>query len=127
MQKMPKQTWPRDHALNKKPVQQDTRPVADPDSAEIRALAAAINDLQRQQVATLEPLVKSLIHTRTRTAQAIERTLDLLLDCACIPEGLGLFKKLCRYYFTINPAATAEYIYAYRDVWDNEDIEEEPT
>ncbi|MBL8892223.1 MAG: hypothetical protein JNL67_19765 [Planctomycetaceae bacterium] len=113
--------------MNKKPVQQDARPMPDPDFAEIRALAAAINDLQRQQVATLAPLVQSLIQTRTRTAQEIERTLDLLLDCACVPEGLVLFKKLCRYYFAINPAVTAEYIYAYRDLWDTEDIEEEPT
>lgn len=113
--------------MNKKTVQQDARPVADPDFAEIRALAAAMNDLQRQQVATLEPVVQSLIHTRTRTAQEIERTLDLLLNCACLPEGLVLFKKLCRYYFTIDPAVTAEYIYAYRDLWDTEDIEEEPS
>jgi hypothetical protein len=113
--------------LKMKPVQQDARPVANPEFAEIRALAAAINDLQRRQVATLEPVVQSLIHTRSRTAQEIERTLDLLLDCACIPEGLSLFKKLCRYYFAINPAATAGYIDAYRDLWELEDIEEEPT
>lgn len=113
--------------MNKKPDQQDAPPVPDPDFAGILALAAAVNDLQRQQVATLEPVVQSLIHRRCRTAQEIERTLDLLLDCACIPEGLVLFKRLCRYYFAINPAVTAEYIYAYRDLWDNQDIEEEPT
>ncbi len=113
--------------MNKKTVQHDARPVANPEFAEIRALAAAINDLQRRQVATLAPLVQSLIHTRTRTAQEIERTLDLLLDCACIPEGLALFKKLCRYSFSIDPAATAGYIDAYRDLWELEDIEEEPT
>ena len=50
--------------------------------------------------------------------------LDSLLDCACIPEGLALFRTLCRYYFTLNPAATADYIRAYRDMWDNNDAVE---
>jgi hypothetical protein len=27
-------------------------------------------------------------------------------------------KKLCRHYFKINPEATASYVYAYRDMWD---------
>ena len=39
----------------------------------------------------------------------------------CIPEGLALFKSLCRYYYTLNPTATASYVYAYRDMWDSED------
>lgn len=46
--------------------------------------------------------------------------LDHLLDCSCIPEGLALFKSLCRYYFAINPAATADYISYYREMWDSE-------
>jgi hypothetical protein len=31
---------------------------------------------------------------------------------------LSLYKKLCRYYFKINPEVTASYVYAYRDMWD---------
>ncbi len=31
---------------------------------------------------------------------------------------LRLYKKLCRYYFKIDPEATASYVYAYRDMWD---------
>ena len=51
----------------------------------------------------------------------IERTLDYLLDHACIPQGLALFKSLCRHYWEINPQATASYINAYREMWDSED------
>jgi hypothetical protein len=37
------------------------------------------------------------------------------------PSMLDLYKKLCRYYFKIDPEATASYVYAYRDMWDEEE------
>ena len=61
---------------------------------------------------------------RGRPAGLGEHLLDRLLDCACIPEGLALFRSLCRYYYYLNPAATADYIGAYREMWDNDDTEE---
>ena len=96
----------------------------EPDFAEIRSLAARLRDLHRQRVAALTPIAQSLIQSQSREAQEIEHTLDHLLDCACIPEGLALFKALCRYYYAINPAATASYVHAYRDMWDSDDAEE---
>ena len=95
-------------------------PVA-PDFADIRSLAATLHDLHRQRVAALTPIAQNLIQSQSREAQEIELTLDHLLDCACIPEGLALFKALCRYYYAINPAATAGYVHAYRDMWDSEE------
>lgn len=91
-----------------------------PDFAQISALAATLHDLHRQRVAAFTPIAQNLIQSQSREAQEIEHTLDHLLDCACIPEGLALFKALCRYYYAINPAATAGYVHAYRDMWDSE-------
>ena len=82
------------------------RPVpdrVDSDFAEIRARAATLHDLHRQRVAVLTPIVQDLVRSQSRAAQEIEHTLDHLLDCACIPEGLALFKALCRHYYAINP------------------------
>ena len=92
----------------------------DPDFAAIRTLAASLHGLHQQMAASHAPIVHRLIQSRSRDPQAIEHTLDRLLDCACIPEGLALFKALCRYYYSINPAATAGYVHAYRDLWDSE-------
>jgi hypothetical protein len=86
----------------------------------IRDLAASLHSLHQQMVAHQAPTVQSLIHGRSRDPQVIEQTLDSLLSCACLPEGLALFKSLCRYYFFLNPTATAEYVHTYRDLWDNE-------
>ena len=33
---------------------------------------------------------------------------------------VDLFKRLCRYYYTLDPAATADYVHSYRGMWDSE-------
>jgi hypothetical protein len=100
-------------------------PVDEPDFGAIMALAASLQDLQRQMVDAYTPIVYSLIHSRTQERKEIEHVLDRLLGCASIPEGLALFKTLCRYYFYIDPASTAYYVHAYRDMWDNEADQEQ--
>jgi hypothetical protein len=34
---------------------------------------------------------------------------------------LALYRKLCRYYFDINPQATAEYIQLYKKLYDEDE------
>lgn len=84
-------------------------------------LIAPLKYLHRQKAAAYTPIVHGLIHSRCRDEKEIEHTLDHLLDCACIPEGLALFKGLCRYYWDISPVATASYVHAYRELWDREE------
>jgi hypothetical protein len=88
--------------------------------AKIRDLAAGLRDLHRQIAEAYAPVVQHLLLTRSQDEREIEHTLDRLLDCACIPEGLALFKSLCRHYYPLNPVATATYIYAYRDLCDSD-------
>ena len=104
---------------------QPASPAGDSSFAKIHSLAATLQDLHRQKAASLAPIVQNLLHTRSRDEKEIEHTLDHLLDCACIPKGLALFKALCRHYHGINPAATATYVYAYRDMWDSKAEPEE--
>ena len=47
--------------------------------------------------------------------------LDGMLDFGFDAAMVGLYKNLCRYYFEIDPKATASYVYAYRDMWDEEE------
>jgi hypothetical protein len=43
-----------------------------------------------------------------------------MLDFCFDDEMLVLYKNLCRYYFNIDPAATASYVHFYREMWENE-------
>ena len=120
---MTPKTTPKSPAASRR--QPAAPPVGDPGFDSIRTLAASLQELHRQMVKSSEPIVQSIIQSRSRDVQEIEQTLDRLLDCACVPEGLNLFKALCRYYYNINPAATASYVHAYREMWDNEADQEQ--
>jgi hypothetical protein len=87
----------------------------------IRTLAGSIRDLQRQAAQQYLPVVDDILRTRSRDTQHIEHTLDGLLDFCGHEPVLRLYKKLCRHYWDIDPAATADYINAYRGYWDSDE------
>lgn len=89
----------------------------------IKAIAEGLRGLQELRVAQYTPVVEQIIATRSRDAHHFQRTLDYILDFACHPAGLALFKKLCRYYFTLDPVATADYVNFYREMWDTDETE----
>jgi len=43
-----------------------------------------------------------------------------MLDFCFDDEMLVFYKKLCRYYIDIDPEATASYVQAYREMWDEQ-------
>jgi len=87
----------------------------------LSAVIAPLQTLHQQAVEALVPTVQEILRSASRDAQRIEGTLDQLLNHACMPKGLALFKALCRHYWQLNPQATASYINAYREMWDGDD------
>ena len=90
----------------------------------IFALADELQKLQREAVmqtlAFYSDEIERIIKIKNPDRSTIEHTLDALLDVAFDSDILLLFKKLCRYYYNINPQATAEYISFYREMWDSD-------
>ncbi len=64
--------------------------------------------------------VEAILATQSHDSMRIERCLDGMLDFCFDDEVLVLYKKLCRYYFAISPEATASYVHAYREMWDEQ-------
>lgn len=81
--------------------------------------------LFRQAIHTANVEVDGLIQRGERDRACIDHQLDHMLGFCCDPEMLAVFKRLCRYYFTIDPVATVEHINAYRDMWDRPDDEDD--
>ena len=96
----------------------------------IMKLAKGLMTLRKEAVkvnmAFYVPEVKSIVDGNSKDIRRIEHALDTLLDVAFDDDILMLFKKLCRHYYYIDPQATANYIYGYRDMW-GEDSEDEST
>jgi hypothetical protein len=92
----------------------------------IRSLARGLRDLQQQAAQQYQPVVDDILRTRSRDIRHIEHTLDRLLDFCGHEPVLRMYKNLCRHYWDINPAATADYINAYREYWDSDERESQP-
>lgn len=90
----------------------------------ISGLVASLNDLHQRAVQQYTPIVQSIVRSCSQDVRHIEATLDRLLDHCGYEPALVLYKQLCRYYFTLDPAATVSYINAYREMWDSETEEE---
>ena len=91
--------------------------------AEIKDLIIAQQNLARQALSEYSVLAENIIVSKTTDQNRIEHTFDGMLDFCFDADMLLLFKKLCRYYFTINPQATAFYINHYREMWDSDSID----
>jgi len=90
----------------------------------ISGLADRLQALNKEAVREYTPIVNAILQAGSRDVRNIEHTLDGLLDFCGYEPILQLYKKLCRHYYFINPAAAAEYVNAYREMWDSEDKEE---
>lgn len=89
----------------------------------IAELAATIHTLNQRAVRDYTPLVEEILRSRSQGKSHIEHTLDGLIDFCGYEPALQLYRRLCRYYWDIDPAATASYVKAYRTTWDAEEEE----
>jgi len=93
---------------------QDTKTIVHEFAQQLRTLAIQAHE-------GLEDEVNRLIRNSDKQEKRIEHLLDRLLDFCYDERILLLFKRLCRYYYTFNPVAAADYVLAYRKMWDTEE------
>ena len=89
----------------------------------LEAVSGIINGLRRLHadgVHAYRPDVEAIIHSRSRDIDRIEHTLDGLLAFCGDDAALALFKRLCRYYWDLDPEATARHVLAYREWFDSD-------
>jgi hypothetical protein len=75
----------------------------------LHRLAGQMVALFRQAVPLVNAEVDAIIQSGERDSQRIEHQLDHMLGLCCDPDMLVVFKRLCRYYFDIDPVATTGY------------------
>lgn len=95
-------------------------------SKSIIDLVRSLDDLQRRAAQQYEPIVDDILRNNSQDIEHIEHTLDGLLDFCGFEPVLVMYKRLCRHYWDIDPAATAYYINAYREYWDSDGQEQPP-
>ncbi|MBV5319948.1 MAG: hypothetical protein JZU72_03195 [Chlorobium phaeobacteroides] len=87
----------------------------------IRPLIEYTRQLAREAEKLYALEVEAIIKDQNCDPRRIQHCLDGILGFCFDDNMLLLFKKLCRHYYTIDPVATSEYVYFYKDMWDNGD------
>jgi hypothetical protein len=88
----------------------------------IEKLVKYLGEVTAREVVVYEPIVNGLINARSKNRKKIESTLTGLLDFCGNSAILQLYKKLCRYYYCLDPKATAQYVLFYLERWDPEGL-----
>jgi hypothetical protein len=81
-------------------------------------LAESINKITQEAFIIYEPQVQRIYLNKVKDEKEIERVIEALLDYSYDDKILLLFKRLCQYYYKINPEITYEYVMIYRNLWD---------
>jgi hypothetical protein len=89
---------------------------------DIKNLIESQQQLAQQAYIAYLPEVENIIKNEIVNNNTIELLLDYMLDFCFDDRMLSLFKKLCRYYWDINPQATANYVNYYRERWDSDSL-----
>lgn len=92
---------------------------------ELYDMCSNILYLHRQRFIILKNEIENIIENNIKDDIYIQRKLDELLDVLLFYENddtLLVFRKLCKYYFSINPQATVRYINFYKEQNDPEGV-----
>ena len=92
---------------------------------ELYDMCKSIIDLNKQRYVIIKDEIENIIRNNISDNMKIERKVDEMLDILLFyetNESLLTFRKLCKYYFYINPQATVDYINYYREQNDSEDV-----
>jgi hypothetical protein len=84
----------------------------------IGELAEEVQKLARVAEREYSAEVEAIVQAQSRDTRRIERCLDGMLDFCFYDGMLVVYKKLCRYYFDIDPDGTVFYVNAYREMWE---------
>ena len=103
-------------ALDKKKIKKSSKRVCD---SGIKKIVQEMLRIASKAAISYAAEVDDIIVSDCKDRHRIEATLDRMLDFCWDKTMLELFRKLCKYYYNINPQSTSEYILAYRELWDS--------
>ena len=86
--------------------------------SEIKQFIESRDALAKQALVQYQPIVEQFITENCQDSNQLSYNLDFKLDFCFDAKMLLLYRKLCRHLYGINPLAAADYVNAYREMWD---------
>jgi len=91
--------------------------------SEIEQFIESRNALAKQALVKYQTIVEQFINENCQDSNQISYNLDFMLDFCFDAQLLMLYRKLCRHFYGIDPSAAANYVNAYREMWDEEGMQ----
>ena len=91
---------------------------------EIELLINKVLDLQYVVILDIRNKIEYVINNQIKDDKIIENILEDLLNLFQTDETLSLYKKLCRYYYEINPHLVIDYVYLYKEMYLDDEVKE---
>jgi len=91
--------------------------------SEIKQFIESRDALAKQALVQYQPIVEQFLTENCQDSNGISYNLDFMLDFCFDAQMLLLYRKLCRHLYGINPSAAADYVTAYREMWDEEGMQ----
>ncbi len=88
----------------------------------MKSLFSSVFELHKQRITLMSQEIKGIIKNKITDIPRIEDALDYLFDLLEYNDALLLYRKLCKYYYDINPQATIRYINYYKKEYDPKGI-----
>ncbi len=88
-------------------------------TAAIKEMALQLKELNKIAYHQYEPIVSDLC-SRNASSDEVEYVLNRLLDFCGDDAVLGLYRNVCRHYFSVYPEMIACQVNIYRETWDME-------
>ena len=91
---------------------------------EICNLIKEVMSLQDGYILSLEREIDFIILNKIVDDNKVATIFDNLLNLLQTDKTLELYKKLCRYYYFVNPRLVTDYVYCYKEMYIDEDEKE---
>ena len=89
----------------------------------VTELIKSRNQIAKQVLGGFRYEISEII--RTKNYDKIEHLFDRMLDFCFDDEVLVEYKRILRYYYSIDPKSVAFYIHHYREMYDSDELEGE--
>jgi len=96
------------------------------DNPALRLLGEQMEAIGQAQLGACTARIVGVLTGKITDVSTIDRLLDDLLNAAHTADGTEVFRQMCRFLYQNHPRLVAEYVYAYRDLWDDDTQSDNP-
>jgi len=95
------------------------------DNATLLSLGEQMEAIGQTQLGACTARIVGLFTRQITDTNTIDHLLDDLLNAAHTADGAEVFRQVCRFLYPKQPRLVTECVYAYRDLWGDDESDQD--